>query len=113
MNIEWNVIVWCCITNVVLIAGFILVYYIMSAKAVKKRRNDINDTISNLKPGREIIFCGGIKGEIVKIDQDYVDVKVSKDTVITIALFSINQVLEKPKRISKEKIAQKKKNTEE
>lgn len=108
MSIDWNIILWCCITNVVLIAGFVLVYYIASSRAVKKRREDVKGTIESIAPGREILFSGGIKGTIVNVEQDFVDVRVADNVIVTIAYYSINQVLEKKHKVSKEKIAKKK-----
>ena len=48
-----------------------------------------------MKPGKDILFAGGIRGEIIRAKEEYLDVEVAKGIEITISRLAVNQVLEK------------------
>lgn len=100
MSFEWNIILWCLITLGFLVVCFLILYYIISARSLKKRRADLINTLDSLKPGKDILFAGGIKGTIVKAGEEYLDVEIAKNMVITISRLSVSQILTKGKKHS-------------
>lgn len=46
-----------------------------------------------IKVGARILFAGGIFGKIVRIKNDVIDVEISKNTVIQISRYSIQDVI--------------------
>lgn len=88
--IDWHTILWCCIT-----LGFLLIYYIVSARMMKKKREELKDQLNRMKPGKDILFAGGIRGKIIRAKEEYLDVEVAKGIEITISRLAVNQVLEK------------------
>ncbi|MCL2321633.1 MAG: preprotein translocase subunit YajC [Oscillospiraceae bacterium] len=86
---NWEVILWTCITIAVLFGIFGIILYVISANNMRKRRKTFSDLHQNMKVGMNIIFSGGIYGKIVKIDEDTVDVEVSKGVVIKISRYTI------------------------
>lgn len=92
---NWEVILWTCITIGTLMLIFVGGYYFMSARMIKKRRADIVKIYDNLKVGKEVLFSGGIKGKIVGVHEEYLDVEVAKGTTITVSRYSVTEILEK------------------
>lgn len=97
MSIDWNAILWCCVTIAFLIICFLVIYYVVSARMMKKRRADLVQMLDSIKPGKDILFAGGIKGKVIKAGEEYLVVEVSKGVELTISRLSVNQVLEKGK----------------
>ena len=97
--LDWNTILWCCLTIAFLIICFLIIYYIVSARMMKKRREELVKTLAKMKPGKDVLFAGGIKGKIIKAGEEYLDVEVAKGVQITISKLSVNQVLEKGKSL--------------
>lgn len=101
MTFEWNIILWSLVTFGFLVVCFLIIYYIISARSIKKRRTQLVETLDSLKPGKDVLFAGGIKGTIVKAGEEYLDVEISKGLTIKISRLSVNQVLTKGKSTSK------------
>lgn len=91
--INWEVVIWTCITIAVLAGIIALILIFISAKNIKKRTSELKDIHVELKPGMKIMFCGGIYGKIVSVAKENVEVEVAKNTVITISRYSIQNIL--------------------
>lgn len=89
--IDWHTILWCCITLGFLLICFLLIYYIVSARMMKKKREELKDQLNRMN----ILFAGGIRGKIIRAKEEYLDVEVAKGIEITISRLAVNQVLEK------------------
>lgn len=94
MTIEWNIILWCLITLGVLVFIFVIGYYIMTARMMKKRRQQVLEINENLKVGKKVMIAGML-GKIVKVDGDYVHLEIAKDTVITASRYAVQEVFDK------------------
>lgn len=86
---NWEVILWTCITVGTLFVICMLVAMIFSARNMKKNREAMAELQQNIQLGASIMFAGGIYGKIVKIKDDVIDVEVSKGVVIKISRYSI------------------------
>ncbi len=52
--------------------GFLAIFYFTVIRPQKKREKEIGDMRSNLKVGDKVVTIGGIKGKIVRIDEENV-----------------------------------------
>lgn len=86
---NWEVIQWTCITVGVILVICTLVALILSARNMKKSREAMAELQKSIKPGASIMFAGGFYGKIVKIQDDIIDVEVSKGVVVKISRYSI------------------------
>lgn len=86
---NWEVIQWTCITVGVIFVICMLVALIISARNMKKSREAMAELQKNIKPGASVMFAGGFYGKIVKIQDDTLDVEVSKGVVVKISRYSI------------------------
>lgn len=93
MNIEWNIILWCCITISVLLLGIALIYYFMSARMMKRKRQEIIELTDGIKVGKRVMFAG-IVGKIVEIKDEFVKVEVAKGVVLEVNRFAITTLVE-------------------
>ena len=91
-NMNWEVILWTCVTIAVLLIVVALAVSIMSARNMRKSRERMAQLQSDIKVGASIMFGGGIFGKIVKIKDDLIDVEVSKGVVIQISRYAIQTV---------------------
>ena len=72
-----------------------LVAFLFSASKTKKRKAFFEDLHKSLAPGKHVMFCGGIFGEVVKVKTDEVEVKIAPKTTITISRYAIQTIVEK------------------
>ena len=95
MRIEWNVILWTCITISVLVGIFVVILSIISAANMKKRRKEIGGIHTTLAVGSKIIFGGGIIGKVVRMGEDeIIGVEIAPKTIVEISRFAVQQILE-------------------
>lgn len=91
--INWEVVMWTCITVAVLAGIIALILIFISARNLKKRTSELKDVHVDLKPGMKVMFCGGIYGKVVSLEKEKVEVEIAKNTVITISRYSIQNII--------------------
>ena len=95
MQIEWNVILWTCITISVLVGVFGVILSIISARNMKKRRKEIGSIHTTLKVGSKIVFAGGFIGKVVRIgEEEIIGVEIAPKTIVEISRYAVQQILE-------------------
>lgn len=94
---NWEVIFWTCATLFVIVIVVALGLSIVSARNVKKRRNELTEVHTELAVGVKVLCCGGIYGKVVGIDEEEetVNVEIAKGTVIKISRFAIQSLFKK------------------
>lgn len=90
--INWEVVTWTCITIAVLMGLFGLVLAFISARNMRKRRQEIQEVHTELKIGSEVMFAGGIYGRVVGVENETVNVEVAKGTVMKISRYAIQSL---------------------
>ena len=88
--INWEVILWTCITIAVLMGIIATVLSFISAKNMRKRREQMADIHTTLAIGSKVMFAGGIYGKVVRMGEDEViGVEIAPKTVIEISRFAV------------------------
>lgn len=93
--INWEVVLWTCITLAVLMGIISLILTIISSVNMRKRRKVMSDIHTTLTVGSRVMFAGGIYGKVVRMGEDEViGVEVAPKTIIDISRYAI-QAIEK------------------
>ena len=93
--INWEVILWTCVTVGVLVGIFGIILTAISASNMKKRRKEIGDLHTTLAIGSKVMFAGGIYGKVVRMgDDEVIGVEVAPKVIIDISRFAV-QAIEK------------------
>lgn len=69
-----------------------LIYYFFSYRNLKNTKKYYEEIHKNLAVGKNIEFCGGIKGRVLHVQGDDVEVKLSGGTVLTITRYIVTKV---------------------
>lgn len=69
-----------------------VVYMLWSQQAMKKKREFFQELHASLRPGQDIMFCGGIYGTIEDIIDDRVTVRVRDGVRLDISRYSIQNI---------------------
>lgn len=91
--INWEVVLWTCITVAVLVGIGALIIIFISAKNLRKRTSALKDVHVDLKPGMKVMFCGGFYGKVVSVGQEEVEIELAKNTVVTVSRYSIQSIV--------------------
>jgi len=93
--INWEVVIWTCITLAVLMSVIGLILYGISAKNMRKKREELGEVHTGMKVGSRIMFAGGVYGRIVGMeDEDTLRVEVAPKVVLTISRYSVQSIVD-------------------
>ena len=93
MRINWEGVIWTCVTLAVIMGVIALILAIVSARNLRKKREDLGEVHTTLSVGSRIMFAGGIYGKVVGFENDEtVNVEIAKGTVITISRYAIQSI---------------------
>ena len=92
--INWEVILWTCVTVGVLVGIFGIVLTAISAVNMKKRREQMSDIHTTLNVGSKVMFAGGIYGKVVRMngDDEVIGVEVAPKTIIDISRYAVQGI---------------------
>nr|MBQ8244558.1 preprotein translocase subunit YajC [Oscillospiraceae bacterium] len=94
MAINWEVILWTCITLAVLMGIFGLILTIISSVNMRKRRKEVGDIHTTLDIGCRVMFAGGFYGKVVRIDKDeIIGIEVAPKTVVDVSRYAVQQII--------------------
>ena len=93
--INWEVVLWTCITIAVLMGVFGLILSIISAVNMRKRRLEVGDIHTTLAIGKRVMFAGGIYGKVVRMNDtdEIIGVEVAPKTIIDISRFAVQEIV--------------------
>lgn len=92
--INWEVILWTCVTIAVLMGVIGLVLTIVSSVNMRKRRKQVAETYTTLAVGCKVIFGGGILGKVVRMGEDeFIGVEIAPKTIVEISRFAVQQIV--------------------
>ena len=88
----WGSVLSSSVALLILFAIMGVVYLIWSQVGVRKKRNYFKELHSELAPGQEIMFAGGIYGTIKSINGDCVEVRVRSGAVLDVSRYAIQEI---------------------
>ena len=92
--INWEVVLWTCITLAVIMGVIGLILTIVSSMNMKKRREEIGTLHTTLAIGSKVMFAGGIYGKVVRLgEEEIIGVEIAPKTIIEISRFAIQEIV--------------------
>lgn len=90
---DWQVVLIASVTFSVILGLMILIYTFMSAKSMRKQQGRMNELVEDVKPGTKVMFGGGFIGTVVSRKENFAKIRIDKDTVVEVAVFSISNII--------------------
>ena len=90
---NWEVIMWSCVTVIVLLGIFAIILTFISARNMRKNRQAMQELQNKIQIGARVLFGGGIYGKIVRIKDDVIDVEMAKGLVVQISRYGLQDVV--------------------
>ncbi|ADO83444.1 preprotein translocase subunit YajC [Ilyobacter polytropus] len=80
---------------IVTVVVWAAVFYFLLIRPNKKKQKQHQEMMSSLHAGTQIITAGGIKGEVVSVNDEFVVIRVDKGVNLTMKKSSIANVYSK------------------
>lgn len=81
--------------DLLLLIGFVAIFYFLLWRPQSKRRKEHQSLMSSLDKGDEVVTSGGIVGQITKIEDDFIGLKVAENIEFRVQKSSIGATLPK------------------
>ena len=94
--INWEVILWTCITLAVIMGVIGLLLSIISAVNLTKRRAEVGTIHTTLAIGKRVMFAGGFYGKVVRMNDtdEIIGVEIAPKTIVDISRYAVQQIIE-------------------
>ena len=84
----------------VLILVIFGVFYLIVVRPMRKKQQETENMLSQLKNGDRVLTSGGIYGTVVGVNEDRVQLRVADSVKIQVAKSAVAQRLEEPSKSS-------------
>ncbi|MCO7246422.1 preprotein translocase subunit YajC [Halomonas sp. Mc5H-6] len=83
------------IAQIVMLVGFVLIFYFLLWRPQAKRAKQHKQLISNLDKGDEIVIGGGMVGRITKVSDEFLTMEIAEGTEVNVQKNAVATVLPK------------------
>jgi preprotein translocase subunit YajC len=70
------------------------VMYFVAIRPQRRKQQELQSMLSQLKPGDEIVTVGGIYGDVIEVDDDKVTLEIAEDVHIEVARRAVAQIVQ-------------------
>ena len=81
--------------NLLFLGGFVLIFYFLLIRPQSKRRKEHQALMAGLAKGDEVVTAGGIVGQVSKVEDDFVKVKVASQIELRLQKSAVSATLPK------------------
>ena len=81
--------------DLVLLIGFVAIFYFLLWRPQAKRRKEHQSLMTSLDKGDEVVTSGGIVGQITKVGDDFISLRVAENIEFRVQKSSISATLPK------------------
>ncbi|MAX31890.1 protein translocase subunit yajC [Onishia taeanensis] len=83
------------IAQIVMLGGFVLIFYFLLWRPQAKRAKQHKQLISGLSTGDEVVIGGGMLGRITKVTDEFISMEIAEGTEINVQKNAVASVLPK------------------
>ncbi|WP_136254025.1 preprotein translocase subunit YajC [Onishia niordana] len=83
------------IAQIVMLGGFVLIFYFLLWRPQAKRAKQHKQLISGLSTGDEVVIGGGMLGRITKVNEEFISMEIAEGTEINVQKNAVASVLPK------------------
>lgn len=91
----WKVVLITSVVLIVFIIVILLIVYLFNQKSVSAQKKHFAKLHKDLKVGRKVIVLNGIYGEVSRVDEETIDLKIKTGQIMEVSRFAVSEILEK------------------
>ncbi len=76
------------------IIGMILIFWFLLFRPQMKQAKEHREKVASVKRNDQVLTSGGIVGKVTKVDDDYIEVEIAKDTRVKIVKSTISDIIQ-------------------
>lgn len=76
------------------IIGMILIFWFLLFRPQMKQAKEHREKVAAVKRNDQIVTAGGVVGKVTKVDDDYIEVEIAKDTRVKVVKATISNIIQ-------------------
>ncbi len=81
--------------SLVMMVAIFAIFYFLMIRPQQKKQKELKALINSLQKGDEVLTAGGMLGRIQSLDEQYINIEITKNVVIKMQRNSVVSVLPK------------------
>ena len=81
--------------QMVMLLGLFIFFYFIASRPQRKRQKEHDALVNSLEKGDEVVMTSGLLGKVVKVDGDYLLLKVTDNVELKFQRIAVHAVLPK------------------
>ena len=81
--------------DILLLVGFVAIFYFLLWRPQAKRRKEHQALMGSIAKGDEVVTAGGILGQVTKVDDDFLMVRVARNIELRVQKSAVGSTLPK------------------
>lgn len=81
--------------DILLLVGFVAIFYFLLWRPQAKRRKEHQALMASLAKGDEVVTAGGVLGQVTKVEDDFVMVRVANNIELRLQKSAVGSTLPK------------------
>ncbi|MBS0290720.1 MAG: preprotein translocase subunit YajC [Proteobacteria bacterium] len=83
------------ISNIIMVAGFLLIFYFMLIRPQTKRAKEHRDLITKIAKDDEVITSGGILGKVLRVSEQFIVISIAEGIEVKVQKQAISSTVPK------------------
>lgn len=80
---------------ILMMVGLFAIFYFLMIRPQQKRAKEHKNMLAELGKGDEVVTSGGVAGRIVDVNDNFANVEIAENTVVTVQMQAVVTVLPK------------------
>ncbi|WP_204249490.1 preprotein translocase subunit YajC [Vagococcus silagei] len=89
----WQNILYTSIAIIIIIIVTLGIFYLVNMKNLKAQKAHFKDLHQNLKVGDRVLVLNGIYGEVAKISDEIIDLRLKSGQLMEVSRYSISKII--------------------
>ncbi|MGO3838412.1 MAG: preprotein translocase subunit YajC [Vagococcus sp.] len=90
----WENILYSSIALIIIIVFIAVVMYVINLKNLKAQKSHYKSVHENLSIGKKVIVLNGIYGEVAKVNQDTIDLRLKSGQLMEVSRYAVTKIID-------------------
>ncbi|MGO2082635.1 preprotein translocase subunit YajC [Vagococcus sp.] len=88
----WEYVLYSSIAIIIIIILMLIVFYLLNSKNLKAQKKHFKEVHKNLKVGDQVLILNGIYGEVAKLGDEIIDLRLKSGQLMEVSRYSVSKI---------------------
>lgn len=92
-NLAWTIILYSSLVFIIFVAIILLIIVFFNRKGMEPQKQNLEKIHKNLKVGRKVVILNAIYGEVSRVDEETIDLKIKTGQIMEVSRYAVTKIL--------------------